>query len=121
MIWSNLTGTIPSAAWTWAGEGGEVARAGAGPGCRVRHRDPPGTTPGNAPMLAVNEWLGYRVSSGAWTAEKASVIRFALTLVFFGVLSLVVGSLVSGDDYSIGASRAGCSRWPWRASVCGSG
>ena len=27
------------------------------------------------------------------------MIRFALTLVFFGVLSLVVGSLVSGDDY----------------------
>ena len=27
------------------------------------------------------------------------MIRFALTLLFFGVLSLVVGSLVSGDDY----------------------
>ena len=25
--------------------------------------------------------------------------RFVLTLVFFGVLSLVVGALVSGDDY----------------------
>ncbi len=27
------------------------------------------------------------------------MIRFALTLVFFGVLSLAVGLLVSGDDY----------------------
>ena len=26
-------------------------------------------------------------------------MRVALTLVFFGVLSLVVGRLVSGDDY----------------------
>ena len=29
-----------------------------------------GNDAANAPMLAVNAWLGYHVSSAAWTAEK---------------------------------------------------
>ncbi|WP_328524514.1 GNAT family N-acetyltransferase [Kribbella sp. NBC_00359] len=70
MIWSNLTGTIPSA----RGRGlAKVVKSHA----LARARDAgfriasTGNDAGNAPMLAVNEWLGYRVSSGAWTAEKA--------------------------------------------------
>jgi GNAT superfamily N-acetyltransferase len=70
MIWSNLTGTIPAA----RGRGlAKVVKSLA----LARARDAgfvtasTGNDAGNAPMLAVNEWLGYRVSSGAWTAEKA--------------------------------------------------
>ncbi|HET6989216.1 MAG TPA: GNAT family N-acetyltransferase [Kribbella sp.] len=70
MIWSNLTGTIPAA----RGRGlAKVVKSVA----LARARDAgfvtasTGNDAGNAPMLAVNEWLGYRVSSGAWTAEKA--------------------------------------------------
>jgi hypothetical protein len=29
-----------------------------------------GNDAANAPMLAVNTWLGYRPQSAAWTAEK---------------------------------------------------
>jgi GNAT superfamily N-acetyltransferase len=70
VIWSNLTGTIPaargrglakvvkSAALTRAREAGFVTAY-------------TGNDAGNAPMLAVNAWLGYTVSSAAWTAEKA--------------------------------------------------
>jgi hypothetical protein len=29
-----------------------------------------GNDAANAPMLAVNEWLGYRASSTVWAAEK---------------------------------------------------
>ncbi len=70
VIWSNLTGTIPaargrglakvvkSAALTRAREAGFVTAY-------------TGNDAGNAPMLAVNSWLGYTVSSAAWTAEKA--------------------------------------------------
>ncbi|MGW1344522.1 GNAT family N-acetyltransferase [Kribbella sp. NPDC002412] len=70
VIWSNLTGTIPpargrglakvvkSAALAQARDAGFVAAYA-------------GNDAGNAPMLAVNTWLGYEVSSSAWTAEKA--------------------------------------------------
>ncbi|MDX2968501.1 GNAT family N-acetyltransferase [Kribbella solani] len=70
MIWSNLTGTIPAA----RGRGlAKVVKSAA----LARARDAgftvasTGNDAANAPMLAVNKWLGYRVTSGAWTAEKA--------------------------------------------------
>ena len=70
VIWSNLTGTIPSA----RGRGlAKVVKSTA----LARARDAgfrtanTGNDAGNAPMLAVNTWLGYEVSSSAWTAEKA--------------------------------------------------
>lgn len=70
IIWSNLTGTIPSA----RGRGlAKVVKSVA----LARARDAgfvtasTGNDAGNAPMLAVNKWLGYRETSGAWTAEKA--------------------------------------------------
>lgn len=69
VIWSNLTGTVPayrdrglakvvkSAALTRSREAGfEQAFTG--------------NDAANAPMLAVNNWLGYRVTAAAWTAEK---------------------------------------------------
>jgi GNAT superfamily N-acetyltransferase len=70
LIWSNLTGTIPSA----RGRGlAKVVKSVA----LARARDAgfvtasTGNDAGNAPMLAVNRWLGYQETSGAWTAEKA--------------------------------------------------
>ncbi|GAA1548787.1 GNAT family N-acetyltransferase [Kribbella hippodromi] len=70
IIWSNLTGTIPAA----RGRGlAKVAKSTA----LARARDAGFTTAStgndaaNEPMLAVNKWLGYRPTSGAWTAEKA--------------------------------------------------
>ncbi|MFF0339507.1 GNAT family N-acetyltransferase [Kribbella sp. NPDC004875] len=69
MIWSNLTGTIPSA----RGRGlAKVAKSAA----LARARDAgmtvasTGNDAANEPMLAVNRWLGYRQTTGAWTAEK---------------------------------------------------
>lgn len=69
VIWSNLTGTIPSA----RGRGlAKVVKAVA----LGKARDAgfvtayTGNDAGNAPMLAVNDWLGYHLSSAAWTAEK---------------------------------------------------
>ncbi|WP_427887669.1 GNAT family N-acetyltransferase [Kribbella sp. GL6] len=69
VIWSNLTGTIPSA----RGRGlAKMAKSAA----LARSRDAgftvasTGNDAANAPMLAVNRWLGYRETSGAWTAEK---------------------------------------------------
>lgn len=69
VIWSNLTGTIPSA----RGRGlAKVAKSAA----LARSRDAgftvasTGNDAANEPMLAVNRWLGYRETSGAWTAEK---------------------------------------------------
>jgi len=69
-IWSNLTGTIPAQ----RGRGlAKVVKSAA----LARARDAgfalayTGNDAGNAPMLAVNTWLGYTVSSAAWTAEKA--------------------------------------------------
>ena len=70
VIWSNLTGTIPSA----RGRGlAKVAKSAA----LARSRDAgftvasTGNDAANEPMLAVNRWLGYQEKSGAWTAEKA--------------------------------------------------
>lgn len=69
VIWSNLTGTIPAA----RGRGlAKVVKSTA----LARARDAgfvtahTGNDAGNAPMLAVNEWLGYRVTGASWTAEK---------------------------------------------------
>jgi GNAT superfamily N-acetyltransferase len=69
VIWSNLTGTIPAA----RGRGlAKVVKSAA----LTRARDAgfvtalTGNDAANAPMLAVNKWLGYQVSSAAWTAEK---------------------------------------------------
>ncbi|MFF0265701.1 GNAT family N-acetyltransferase [Kribbella sp. NPDC004536] len=69
VIWSNLTGTIPSA----RGRGlAKVAKSAA----LARSRDAgftvasTGNDAANEPMLAVNRWLGYQEKSGAWTAEK---------------------------------------------------
>jgi GNAT superfamily N-acetyltransferase len=68
-IWSNLTGTIPA----YRGRGlAKVVKSAA----LNRARDAgfvaalTGNDAANAPMLAVNKWLGYEVSSAAWTAEK---------------------------------------------------
>ncbi|WP_433163404.1 N-acetyltransferase family protein [Kribbella sp. CA-247076] len=69
VIWSNLTGTIPA----HRGRGlAKVVKSAA----LARARDAgfahayTGNDAGNAPMLAVNTWLGYQVSSAAYTAEK---------------------------------------------------
>ncbi|TDD28757.1 GNAT family N-acetyltransferase [Kribbella turkmenica] len=69
VIWSNLTGTIPAQ----RGRGlAKVVKSAA----LARARDAgfiqayTGNDAGNAPMLAVNSWLGYQVSSAAYTAEK---------------------------------------------------
>jgi GNAT superfamily N-acetyltransferase len=70
LIWSNLTGTIPSA----RGRGlAKVVKSVA----LARSRDAgftvasTGNDAANEPMLAVNRWLGYQETGGAWTAEKA--------------------------------------------------
>jgi RimJ/RimL family protein N-acetyltransferase len=69
VIWSNLTGTIPS----YRGQGlAKVVKSAA----LNRSREAgflaafTGNDAGNKPMLAVNEWLGYRPTAAAWTAEK---------------------------------------------------
>jgi GNAT superfamily N-acetyltransferase len=69
VIWSNLTGTIPS----YRGNGlAKVVKSAA----LTRSRDAglltayTGNDAGNKPMLAVNKWLGYQVTAAAWTAEK---------------------------------------------------
>lgn len=69
VIWSNLTGTIPAA----RGRGlAKVVKSVA----LARARDAgfvtasTGNDAANEPMLAVNQWLGYRESGVAWTAEK---------------------------------------------------
>jgi GNAT superfamily N-acetyltransferase len=69
LIWSNLTGTIPSA----RGRGlAKVVKSVA----LARSRDAgftvasTGNDAANEPMLAVNRWLGYQETGGAWTAEK---------------------------------------------------
>ncbi|WP_344162791.1 GNAT family N-acetyltransferase [Kribbella yunnanensis] len=69
VIWSALTGTIPAA----RGQGlAKLVKAVA----LGRARDAglvsayTGNDSGNKPMLAVNEWLGYRIAGSAWTAEK---------------------------------------------------
>ncbi|MFD3404204.1 GNAT family N-acetyltransferase [Kribbella sp. NPDC058693] len=70
VIWSNLTGTIPSA----RGRGlAKVVKSHALAAARDAGfvTASTGNDAGNLPMLAVNKWLGYRTTSGAWTAEKA--------------------------------------------------
>ncbi|WP_232828785.1 GNAT family N-acetyltransferase [Kribbella monticola] len=69
VIWSNLTGTIPS----YRGRGlAKVVKSAA----LTRSRDAgfvtafTGNDSNNAPMLAVNRWLGYETTASAWTAEK---------------------------------------------------
>ncbi len=69
VIWSNLTGTIPA----YRGRGlAKVVKAAALTRSREAgfHLAFTGNDAGNAPMLAVNEWLGYRPTAAAWTAEK---------------------------------------------------
>jgi GNAT superfamily N-acetyltransferase len=69
VIWSNLTGTIPS----HRGRGlAKVVKSAA----LTRSRDAgltdafTGNDAGNVPMLAVNQWLGYRPTASSWTAGK---------------------------------------------------
>ncbi|MFI5711013.1 GNAT family N-acetyltransferase [Kribbella sp. NPDC051620] len=69
VIWSNLTGTVPA----YRGRGlAKVVKSAA----LTRSRDAgfeqafTGNDAANKPMLAVNEWLGYRMAAAAWTAEK---------------------------------------------------
>jgi RimJ/RimL family protein N-acetyltransferase len=69
VIWSKLTGTVPA----YRGRGlAKVVKSAA----LTRSRDAgfeqafTGNDAANKPMLAVNEWLGYRVAAAAWTAEK---------------------------------------------------
>jgi GNAT superfamily N-acetyltransferase len=69
VIWSNLTGTIPSA----RGRGlAKVVKSRALAAARDAGfvTASTGNDAANAPMLAVNRWLGYRETSAAWTAEK---------------------------------------------------
>ncbi|MEU4396464.1 GNAT family N-acetyltransferase [Kribbella sp. NPDC023855] len=69
VIWSNLTGTVPA----YRGRGlAKVVKAAALTRSREAgfERAFTGNDAGNAPMLAVNEWLGYRLTAAAWTAEK---------------------------------------------------
>ncbi|TDU90210.1 putative N-acetyltransferase YhbS [Kribbella voronezhensis] len=69
VIWSNLTGTIPS----YRGRGlAKVVKSAA----LARSRDAgfvtafTGNDSNNLPMLAVNRRLGYETTASAWTAEK---------------------------------------------------
>ncbi|QNE23001.1 GNAT family N-acetyltransferase [Kribbella qitaiheensis] len=69
VIWSNLTGTIPA----YRGRGlAKVVKSVA----LARSRDAglvtafTGNDSNNVPMLAVNRWLGYQVTAGAWTAVR---------------------------------------------------
>ncbi len=69
VIWSNLTGTVP----TYRGQGlAKVVKSAA----LTRSREAgfvtayTGNDAGNKPMLAVNKWLGYQLTAAAWTAEK---------------------------------------------------
>lgn len=69
VIWSNLTGTLP----THRGRGlAKVVKSAA----LRRARDAGFTTAftgndaANEPMLAVNRWLGYRPAASSWTAER---------------------------------------------------
>jgi GNAT superfamily N-acetyltransferase len=69
VIWSNLTGTIPA----YRGRG--LAKVVKSHALRRAHlagltTASTGNDAANAPMLAVNHWLGYRLAGSAWTAEK---------------------------------------------------
>ncbi|MEV6284236.1 GNAT family N-acetyltransferase [Kribbella sp. NPDC051770] len=70
VIWSNLTGTVPA----YRGRG--LAKVVKSHALRRAHlagltKASTGNDAANAPMLAVNDWLGYRLAGSAWTAEKA--------------------------------------------------
>ncbi|MFB6723759.1 GNAT family N-acetyltransferase [Kribbella sp. NPDC056345] len=69
VTWSALTGTIPAARGRGLAKLVKAVALG-----RARDaglvRAYTGNDAGNKPMLAVNEWLGYRVADSAWTAEK---------------------------------------------------
>lgn len=69
VIWSALTGTIPSGRGRGLAKLVKATALGRArdAGMIAAHT---GNDSGNAPMLAVNEWLGYRLASSAWTAEK---------------------------------------------------
>jgi GNAT superfamily N-acetyltransferase len=69
VIWSNLTGTVPA----YRGRGlAKVVKSAALTRSREAgfERAFTGNDAGNVPMLTVNEWLGYRPTAAAWTAEK---------------------------------------------------
>jgi GNAT superfamily N-acetyltransferase len=69
VIWSASTGTIPAARGRGLAKLVKAVALG-------RARDAglitafTGNDANNKPMLAVNEWLGYRIAGSAWTAEK---------------------------------------------------
>jgi GNAT superfamily N-acetyltransferase len=68
-VWSNLTGTRP----TYRGKGlAKIVKSHALARCRAAGMTEAltGNDARNKPMLAVNAWLGYRVSGSQWTAEK---------------------------------------------------
>jgi GNAT superfamily N-acetyltransferase len=69
VIWSNLTGTVPA----YRGRG--LAKVVKSHALRRAHlagleTASTGNDAANAPMLAVNHWLGYRLAGSSWTAEK---------------------------------------------------
>jgi GNAT superfamily N-acetyltransferase len=69
-VWSNLTGTVPA----YRGRGlAKLVKAVALARCRDAGLTEAltGNDADNRPMLAVNEWLGYRVAGFQWTATKA--------------------------------------------------
>jgi len=69
VIWTASTGTVPAARGRGLAKLVKSVALG-------RARDAglstafTGNDANNKPMLAVNEWLGYRVAGSAWTAEK---------------------------------------------------
>jgi GNAT superfamily N-acetyltransferase len=69
VIWSNLTGTVPA----YRGRGlAKVVKSHALRRAHVAGLETAstGNDAANAPMLAVNHWLGYRLAGSSWTAEK---------------------------------------------------
>jgi GNAT superfamily N-acetyltransferase len=69
VIWSNLTGTLP--AYRGRGLAKVVKSAALTRSLEAGFEQAfTGNDAGNAPMLAVNDWLGYHLVASAWTAEK---------------------------------------------------
>jgi GNAT superfamily N-acetyltransferase len=69
VIWSNLTGTVPA----YRGRG--LAKVVKSHALRRAHlagleTASTGNDAANAPMLTVNQWLGYRLAGSVWTVEK---------------------------------------------------
>ncbi|WP_238176856.1 GNAT family N-acetyltransferase [Kribbella albertanoniae] len=69
VTWSALTGTIPAARGRGLAKLVKAVALGRARDAGLA-RAYTGNDAGNKPMLAVNEWLGYRVAGSAWTAEK---------------------------------------------------